>query len=201
MGLGAAAVMPVTLSVITTSFPPAERARAVGVWVGVAGGGAVIGLFGSGLLLEFFDWSSFFALNVVLGALALVGTVLVVPDSRDPHAPRLDAVGGLLSLVTVGGLVYGFIEGPGRGWSDALTVTAFVVGVLGAVAFVAWELRRTDPLLDPRLFRRAGFGMGSLTITVQFFASFGFFFIILQYLQYVADLSPLLAACASRRSP
>ena len=196
MGLGAAAVMPVTLSVITTSFPPAERAHAIGVWVGVAGGGAVIGLFGSGILLEFFDWSSFFALNVTLGALALVGTLLVIPDSRDAEAPSLDAVGGVLSLLTVAGLVYGFIEGPSRGWTDGLTVAAFVVGVLAGVTFVVWELRRHDPLLDPRLFRRAGFGMGSLTITVQFFASFGFFFIILQYLQYVADLSPLLAACA-----
>ncbi len=80
MGVGAAAVMPVTLSVITTSFPPEERARAVGVWVGVVGGGAVIGLLGTGVLLEFFDWSSFFALNVVLALLAFGGTLAVVPS-------------------------------------------------------------------------------------------------------------------------
>jgi MFS family permease len=74
MGVGAAAIMPTTLSVITTSFPPADRAKAIGVWVGVAGGGAVLGLFGSGLLLEFYSWSSFFALNVVLAAVALLGS-------------------------------------------------------------------------------------------------------------------------------
>lgn len=201
MGLGAAAVMPVTLSVITTSFPAEERAQAIGVWVGVAGGGAVVGLFGSGILLEFFDWSSFFALNVALGVLALGGTLAVIPNSRDAEAPRLDGVGGVLSLLTVAGLVYGFIEGPARGWSDPMTVGAFVVGTVSALAFVLWERRRVHPLLDPRLFRRAGFGLGSLTITVQFFASFGFFFIILQYLQYVADLSPLLAACALAPMP
>ncbi len=196
MGVGAAAVMPVTLSVITTSFPPAERARAIGVWVGVAGGGAVIGLFGSGLLLEFFDWNSFFALNVTLAVVALTGTLLVVPNSRDEHPPALDPVGGLLSLLTVAGLVFGFIEGPERGWDDALTVGAFVLGVLSLVAFVLWELGRRQPLLDPRLFLLRGFSTGALSVTAQFFASFGFFYIVLQYLQYVVDLSPLESALA-----
>src|SRR5262245_7176849 len=79
MGVGAAAIMPTTLSVITTSFPEAERPRAIGVWVGVAGGGAVLGLFGTGLLLEFFAWNSFFALNVTLAVVALIGTVALVP--------------------------------------------------------------------------------------------------------------------------
>ncbi|MFD6419984.1 MFS transporter [Streptomyces sp. NPDC060194] len=196
MGVGAAAVMPATLSIITSSFPPEERARAVGVWVGVAGGGAVVGLFGSGILLEFFDWSSFFGLNVALAVLALAGTLKVIPDSRDQQPPALDPVGGALSLVLVAGLVFGFIEGPERGWSDVLTVSAFVVGVLAALAFVLWELRREQPLLDPRLFKLRGFSTGTLSMAAQFFASFGFFYIILQYLQYVADLSPLQSALA-----
>ncbi len=196
MGVGAAAIMPVTLSVITTSFPPAERARAVGMWVGVAGGGAVIGLFGSGILLELFEWNSFFGLNATLAVTGLVGSALVVPNSRDQHPPALDPVGSLLSLALVGGLVFGFIEGGERGWGDPMTVTGFVVGVAAGLAFVLWELGREQPLLDPRLFRRRGFGMGTLSMTVQFFASFGFFYIGLQYLQYVAGLSPLQAACA-----
>ena len=103
MGVGAAAIMPTTLSVITTSFPEAERPRAIGVWVGVAGGGAVLGLFGTGILLEFFDWNSFFGLNVALAALALAGTLALVPRSADEHPPRLDLVGAALSLVAVGG--------------------------------------------------------------------------------------------------
>jgi predicted MFS family arabinose efflux permease len=201
MGVGAAAVMPVTLSVITTSFPPEERARAVGVWVGVVGGGAVIGLLGTGVLLEFFDWSSFFALNVVLALLAFGGTLAVVPSSRDPHPPRLDGLGAVLSLGAVAGLVFGIIEGPVRGWGDPLTLAALGTGAASLAGFVVWELRREDPMLDPRLFRLRGFGTGALSLTVQFFASFGFFFVVLQYLQFVAGRSPLEAALAMLPMP
>ncbi|HKJ11440.1 MAG TPA: MFS transporter [Ornithinimicrobium sp.] len=201
MGVGAAAVMPVTLSIITTSFPEEERGRAVGVWVGVAGGGAVLGLFASGILLEFFAWNSFFALNVVLATLALIGTMAVVPASRDDQAPRLDVVGALLAMVGLVGLVLGIIEGAERGWSDQVTVVAFGLSAAGLVGFVLWEMSRSEPLLDPRLFGVRGFGMGSLTLTAQFFGAFGFFFIALQYLQYVVGLSPLLAACAMLPMP
>ncbi len=196
MGIGAAAVMPVTLSIITTSFPAEERGRAVGVWVGIAGGGAVIGLLGSGILLEFFDWSSFFGLNVALAAAAIIGTLAFVPTSRDADPPRLDIPGALLSLAAISTIVFGFIEGPERGWSDALTVTAFAIGIASLIGFVAWELHIPEPMLDPRLFRLRGFETGSLALMVQFFASFGFFYIALQYLQYVAGFSPLRAAVA-----
>ncbi len=196
MGLGAAGIMPTTLSVITTSFPEAERPRAIGVWVGVAGGGAVLGLFGTGLLLEFFEWNSFFALNVVLAVLAAIGTAWLVPKSVDADPPRLDVVGALLSLIAVSAVVFGIIEGPTRGWGDPLTVSSLLVGVAAAVGFVAWELRVPFPLLDPRLFRNRGFSSGSLSLTVQFFAAFGFFFIMLQYLQFVRGSSPLQAAVA-----
>jgi len=196
MGIGAAAIMPTTLSVITTSFPPEDRPRAIGVWVGVAGGGAVLGLFGSGVLLEFFSWSSFFGLNVVLATIALVGTLLVVPGSVDEHPPRLDLVGGLLSLLAVAGTVFGIIEGPERGWGDTLTVTGLVTGVVALVAFVLWELRVDQPMLDPRLFRNRSLSAGSLTVMVQFFAAFGLFFVVIQYLQFVVGRSPLGTAVA-----
>jgi len=196
MGVGAAAIMPTTLSVITTSFPEAERPRAIGVWVGVAGGGAVLGLFATGILLEYFAWNSFFGLNVGLALLALVGTMAVVPDSVDEHPPALDLVGALLSLVAVGGVVMGIIEGPERGWGDGLTVSTLVIGVAAAVVFVVWELRQDSPLLDPSLFAIRGFSAGSLAITVQFFASFGMLFTVLQYFQFVVGFSPLKAALA-----
>lgn len=194
MGVGAAAIMPTTLSVITTSFSAEERPRAIGVWVGVAGGGAVLGLFGSGVLLEFFDWNSFFGLNVVLGAAALVGTALRVPRSADEHPPPLDLPAAALSLLAVGSVVFGIIEGPERGWGDPLTVGSIVVGVVAGAAFAIWELRSPAPLLDPRLLRVRGFSAGSLTIMVQFFGTFGLLFILLQYLQFVVGLSPLRAA-------
>lgn len=196
MGVGAAAVMPVTLSIITTSFPPEERGRAVGIWVGVAGGGAVIGLFASGTLLEFFAWNSFFGLNVSLAVLAVAGAWWVVPSSRDSAAPALDLVGAALSLIGLVSLVFGIIEGPERGWTDRLTAAAFVVSAVSLVSFVLAELRHPAPLLDPRLFRLRGFSSGSLSLTAQFFASFGLFFIVLQYLQYIAALSPLESAVA-----
>lgn len=196
MGVGAAAIMPTTLSVITTSFPVAERPKAIGVWVGVAGGGAVLGLFASGVLLEFYSWSAFFGLNVVLAATALVGALLVVPNSVDADPPRLDVVGGLLSLVAVSGMVLGIIEGPERGWSDGLTLTAVAAGVGAAFAFVRWELHVDKPMLDPRLFRNRAFSAGALAVTVQFFGSFGLFFVVIQYLQFVAGRSALGAALA-----
>ena len=194
MGVGAAAIMPTTLSVITTSFPEDQRPRAVGVWVGMAGGGAVLGLFASGILLEFFSWSSFFGLNVTLAGIALVGTLALVPRSADPDRPGLDVLGGLLSLVAVASLVAGIIEGPEEGWTDPLTVGGIALGLLAAVAFVLWELRVERPMLDPRLFGNRAFSAGTLTVTVQFFASFGLFFVVIQYLQYVVGRSPLEAA-------
>lgn len=201
MGVGAALVMPTTLSVITTSFPAEERGRAVGLWVGIAGGGAVLGLLGSGLLLEWFDWNSFFALNVALAVLATIGTILFVPASRAAHPPRLDPVGATLSLVGLVAIVYGVIEAPGHGWFSATTLLLLGGGVLALIAFVIWELRVAEPMLDPRLFTERAFGTGSLSITIQFFAAFGFFFIIIQYLQFVIGFSPLQAAAVLMPMP
>src|SRR6188768_316237 len=87
MGVGAAMIMPVTLSVITTVFPPEERGKAVGTWVGVAAGG---GLLASGVLLEWLPWQSIFVLNVVLATVALAGTLAIVPATRESRPPRLD---------------------------------------------------------------------------------------------------------------
>ena len=196
MGVGAAAIMPTTLSVITTSFPEEERPRAIGVWVGIAGGGAVAGLFVTGLLLEWFPWTSFFGLNVAFALVALMGSLAFVPASVDADPPALDVVGALLSLVAVTSFVFGVIEGPGEGWTEPLTLGALGLGIAAAVAFVLWELRMRKPLLDPRLFRDRNFSAGSLTIMVQFMSAFGFFFVSLQYLQFVTGRSPLEAALA-----
>jgi EmrB/QacA subfamily drug resistance transporter len=196
MGVAAAFVMPVTLSVITTVLPPEERGKAVGTWVGVAAGGAVVGLLASGVLLEWLSWQAIFGLNVAMAAVALAGTIAIVPATRDEHPPRLDPVGTLISVTALFGLVFGVIEGPERGWGDPLTLAALVVGAVGIVGFVGWELRRENPMLDPRLFLRRGFGAGSLSILVQFFAAFGFLFLALPYLQLVKGFSPLQASAA-----
>ena len=196
MGVAAAFVMPVTLSVITTVFPPEERGKAVGTWVGVAAGGGVIGLLASGLVLEWLSWPAIFGLNVVLAAVALAGTIAGVPQTREAVPPRLDPVGTLLSVAALAALVFGIIEGGERGWSDTAVVAALAAGLGGLAAFVVWELRRRDPMLDPRNFLRRGFGAGSLSISVQFFAAFGFLFLALTYLQLVLGFSPLRASAA-----
>lgn len=193
MGVGAAAIMPSTLSVITASFPEEERGKAIGVWVGVAGGGAVLGLFGTALLLEWFDWNSFFALNFVLAALSILGT-LKVPNSRDETLSKLDWIGGIFSVIAVGAIVFGIIEGPEQGWDSIESLGGLSVGLLALVAFVIWEFKTAHPLLDPRLFSLRGFSAGALSITIQFFAQFGFIFVGMQYLQFVAGFTPLEAA-------
>ena len=196
MGVGAAMIMPVTLSVITTIFPPEERGKAVGTWVGVAAGGGVLGLLASGVLLEWLPWQSIFVLNVVLAAVALVATLAIVPATRETKPPRLDLVGTLLSAAALAALVFGVIEGPERGWGERTTVVSLALGLAGVVAFVLWELRRREPMLDPRHFARRGFAAGTLSVSVQFFAAFGFLFLALPYLQLVMGYSPLQAAGA-----
>jgi len=195
MGLGAAAIMPSTLSIITTVFPAGERDRAVAVWAGVAGGSALLGLLVSGALLEAFSWQSVFAFTGCLGLAALIAAARTAPDSKLDRA-RLDVAGGVLSALGLSALVYAIIEGPARGWTDPVTLAAFAAAVLLLVAFVAWELRRPEPLLDPRLFRLPGFGAGTVSIAVQFFGFFGFIFVILQYVQFVLGYSPLVAGLA-----
>jgi len=194
LGLGAALVMPATLSTITGTFPPAERTRAVSIWAAVAGGAAVLGLLASGVLLAGLSWRSIFGLNVALSVLALAGTLRFVPESADPDAPRLDVGGALIAVLALVALVFSVIEAPTYGWLAARTVIGLAVAFGLMVAFVIWELRQRNPLLDPRVFRERTLTAGTMSILVQFFAFYGYTFIILQYLQLVRGATPLLAA-------
>ena len=118
MGLGAAFVMPSTLSILTNVFPAAERPKAIAVWAGISGGGAAIGPVASGFLLEHFWWGAVFLVNVPIILVALVVGHFLVPTSRDPEQPPLDIPGALLSIVGLVALVYGIIEGPHHGWTS-----------------------------------------------------------------------------------
>ena len=196
IGFGAALVMPATLSTITGTFPPAQRAKAVSVWAGVAGGAAVIGVLCSGALLEFYSWRSAFALNVVLAAAAVIGTYLIVPESADKNAPRLDLGGAVLSVAGLVALVYSIIEAPTAGWLSTRTLAGLALGVVILVGFVFYELGRTHPMLDPRIFTRRRLSAGAGSVFVQFFAFYGFIFLTLQYLQIVRGDSPFVAAAS-----
>jgi len=194
IGVGAALVMPATLSTITSTFPPAERTRAVSVWAAVAGGSALLGLLCSGALLEEFSWRSAFAVNVVLAMVAILGTLFFVPESSDPGAPPLDKAGALLAMVSLTALVFSVIEAPEAGWASARTLGGIAGGLAVLAVFAGWELRSAHPMLDLRHFRNRRLSAGGLSIFIQFFAFYGFTFVSLQYLQGVRGYSPLVAA-------
>ncbi len=193
MGVGAALVMPATLSILTSVFPPQQRAQAIAVWAGFAGAGAAIGPIAGGWLLEHFYWGSVFYLNVPVVILALIGGRFLVPTSRDPESVTLDLVGAGLSIVGLGALLYGIIEGPIQGWSDGVTLGAFAVAVVVLFAFGWWELRIPNPMLDLTFFKDPSFSAASAAISLNFFAMFGTFFLLTQYLQVVRGYSPLSA--------
>jgi EmrB/QacA subfamily drug resistance transporter len=193
-GVGAALIMPGTLSTITSVFPAEQRGRAVGIWSGFAMGGGTLGLLGSGVLLQEFWWGSVFVLTAVLALIAFVAIALAVPSTRASGPVGLDPAGTVLSALAVGGVVFGIIEGPERGWTSVVTLGGLAVGILASVAFVLWELRVDEPLLDPRLFRLRGFGTGSAGIFLLFLALFGFFLVAIQFLQLMLGYSPLKAA-------
>jgi EmrB/QacA subfamily drug resistance transporter len=194
LGLGAALVMPATLSTITSTFPEQMRPRAVSIWAAVAGGAAVLGLLQSGVLLAFLSWRSVFAPSVLLAAVALIGTLRFVPESADQDAPKLDLGGAMIAVGALVALVYSVIEAPTYGWLATRTLGGVILALVLLVAFVVWELRQAHPLLDPRVFRKRPLSAGSTSIFVQFFAFYGYTFIGLQYLQLVRGDTPLLAA-------
>jgi EmrB/QacA subfamily drug resistance transporter len=194
LGLGAALVMPATLSTITSTFPPDKRARAVSIWAAVAGGASVLGLLGAGALLTAFSWRSVFGLNVLLSGLALAATLRFVPESADPQSPKMDLYGAAIAVAALVALVYSVIEAPTYGWLASRTLVGLTLSFALVTTFVVWELHHSHPLLDPRLFRKQPLAAGSTSIFVQFFAFYGYTFIGLQYLQLVRGDTPVKAA-------
>src|SRR5687767_11230501 len=149
MGVGGALIMPTTLSILVNSFgDPRERAKAIAAWTAVSGAGIALGPIVGGALMRSFSWSSVFWINVPLLAAAFIGSMHVVPDSRDPHATRLDPVGAVLSIASISSLVYAIIQAPERGWASTASLVNFAVGIAIGIMFVAWEMHRDDPMLD-----------------------------------------------------
>ena len=194
MGVGAAFVMPSTLSILTNVFPRREQAKAIAIWAGISGSGAALGPLASGLLLEHFWWGSVFLVNLPIIAVALVAGYLFVPKSRDTTRTPLDPVGALLSVVGLSALVYAIIEAPNHGWASVESLLWFGGAATVLVLFCVWEWRNRHPMLDLRLFQNPRFAVSSGGITLVFFAMFGTFFLLAQYLQGVLGYSPLEAA-------
>jgi EmrB/QacA subfamily drug resistance transporter len=193
MGVGAAGIMPTTLSILTNIFPASERPRAIAIWSAVAGLGVAIGPITGGWLIEHLDWRGIFLFNLPAIAACLIGAFALVPDSRDPAKPRLDVVGAGLSIAGLGALVWGLIEAPERGWTDPLIVVAFAAGVVILTAFGIWERRVDEPMLEIGVFRNARFSAASASITFVYFALMGVMYFLTTYLQTVLGFSALEA--------
>lgn len=191
-GLGAAFVMPATLSILTNVFTNrSERARAIGLWAGVSGLGVAIGPLTGGYLLGHFWWGSIFLVNVPIGVVTIIAALVLVPESRDTHSARLDILGTVLSIVGLISLLYAIIEGPARGWGDPVVVGSFVLATVTLTAFVLWERHTDHPILDVTFFADPRFTAASISITLVFFAMFGSLFFVSQYLQFVLGYSAL----------
>lgn len=190
MGVGAAMIMPATLSLLAATFPKKERAKAIVMWTATAGLAIAAGPLVAGLLLENHGWASTFLINVPIAALAIVGALVLVPPSKAAHHGRIDYVGGILSVVWVGALVYMIIDGPHFGWGVGAISAAVVAGV-ALVLFVVWELRHPRPVLDVRRFANRGFAGSNLAVALFFLAVFGAFYYLTQHLQFVLGYNPL----------
>ncbi|MEA2486888.1 MAG: hypothetical protein QOF16_542 [Actinomycetota bacterium] len=193
MGIGGAAIMPSTLSILTNIFPPKERGRAIGIWAAVAGLGIVVGPVIGGYLLDHFWWGSVFLINVPVVAIAIVSGFFLVPESKDPEARPLDPVGALLSIGGLTALLYAIIEAPDRGWASGGILISFAVAAVFITSFLVWERRTRYPMLDIRFFENPRFSAASLSITLVFFALFGSIFLLTQHLQFVLGYTPLQA--------
>lgn len=192
MGVFAALIFPTTLSIITNAFPVrAERAKAIGIWGAVVGIGVAVGPVTGGALLEHFWWGSVFLALMPAALVTAALAVWLVPESRDPSAPPIDVRGVIAGCATIAVLVYTIIEAPNRGWHAPLTIGGFVAtAVLGGL-FVLIERRVEHPMLDVTVFATRAFSAASLSVTVAFFALFGFIFLVTQFFQFLRGYGPL----------
>ncbi|WP_127782602.1 MFS transporter [Rhodococcus sp. X156] len=198
MGVSAALIYPATLAILSTIFTDRrEKATAIGIWTAVSGLAVAVGPVSGGVLLKHFSWSSIFLVNIPLVVLALVAGKLLLPSSRDPHPGRFDAVGAVLSVASVGLLVWTVIEAPDHGWLSPATLGGFVGAALLSVVFTWWELRRSQPLLDVRVFANRRVSAASAAVAMAYFGLFGFIFMITQYFQAVRGYDTLRAGVAT----
>ena len=191
-GVAAATVNVTSLALVSAAFPEAKaKARAIGIWAAIAGVANAIGPTLDGFLIETIGWRSIFWVNVPVGALVIVLTLRHVAESRDEHPRTLDIGGQLLFMATVGAFAFAVIEGPKQGWTAPLILALFAGAAAAFVAFVAWERRCADPMMDLTLFRDRTYALAIVTICVALFAFYGMLLVTTQYLQNVRGFTPV----------
>src|SRR5712671_1026724 len=213
LGIGAAAIFPLSLSVIPVLFAPEERQKAIALMASATFISFPIGPIVGGYLLDHFWWGSVFLINVPVVALALIAVARLLPESRSEQRPSVDILGVILSSAGLAGLTYGFIKAGQNGWTDTAALATIVAGVAVLAALVAWERWLTGryessgagtprggrgagalgvrPLIELRLFRSAGFTWGTTLATLVSFAMFGLFFAMPQYFQEVRGVNAM----------
>ncbi|MHB1209261.1 MAG: MFS transporter [Acidimicrobiales bacterium] len=192
MGVGAAAIMPSTLSILTNVYTgPRDRARAIGLWSGTNGMGLAIGPVVGGWLLAHFWWGSVFLINVPIAVVVGVAAVFLVPDSRNLGAKRPDPLGAMMSLMAPALLLWGIIDAPMRGWGSPLIVAALVIALLLTGTLVLWERRTSHPMLELGFFRSRRFSVAVAGLALTIFALSGGLFLLTQYLQFCLGYSAL----------
>jgi MFS transporter, DHA2 family, multidrug resistance protein len=210
LGLGAAAIFPMSLAVIPVLFAPEERQKAIALMASATFISFPIGPIVGGYLLDHFWWGSVFLINVPVVILALIAVVFLLPESRSEQRPSIDIPGVILSSAGLTGLTYGFIKVGEGGWTGATALATIGAGVVLLLAFVAWERRLTRriarrapapaggtggggvrPLIELGLFRSASFTWGTILTTLVSFALFGLFFAMPQYFQEVRGVDAM----------
>ena len=194
MGLGAALVMPSTLSIIVTIFPMDERPKAIGIWAATAGIGAPIGLFVGGVIVQNYDWSMVFWVNVPIAILAIITSAIIVPESKDNNQTKLDLVGSLLSIAALGTFLYTIIEAPNMGWFSAKTLGLTILAGVLLYTFSKWEKKIEHPMLPMSFFKEPGFITGLIAVSLAFFVMFTFLFTQMLHFQLVRGHDALIAA-------
>jgi EmrB/QacA subfamily drug resistance transporter len=197
-GLGAALLMPGSLSILTNTFPDTrERAQAIGIWAGISGLALAMGPVVGGLLVDSLGWQSVFYLNVPIGIVALIVCWLVVRESRHPEGRSLDLPGQVLAIVALGALTYALIEANNYGWTSPLILSLFGIAAAGLVSFVFVELRSPSPMLQFAFFRNHTFLGGAICAAAVSFGMFGTFFFLTLFFQNVQGYTPLEAGLRS----
>jgi EmrB/QacA subfamily drug resistance transporter len=192
MGMGGAALMPSTLSILVNVFPEEnDKRRAIGIWSGAAGIGVAVGPILGGLLLSHFWWGSVFLINVPICAVGITATIFLVPNSRNPTGRKTDPVGAGLSIVTLGLLLWGIIEAPNLSWTSPAILASLSGAVVAGSAFIWWEKRSDSPMLPLQFFANRRFTAGVSALGLVLFALIGMFFLVTQYLQFSLGYSPL----------
>jgi EmrB/QacA subfamily drug resistance transporter len=189
-GVGAALMMPATLSIISATFPPRQRGMAIGIWAGVSAMALAIGPLIGGLITEHIDWSWIFFVNVPIGVAGLIVGRLVIKESQDTSADqRLDIPGLLVSAIGLFSLTFALIEANSYGWTDPVIIGLFVVAALALGGFVLLERHQRAPMLDLSLFRSSTFAGANVVALLVTLAMFGVFFFMSIYMQNILGYS------------